>query len=594
MKHTGSPYSLKARLQGLALRLRAVPGVSALWAFWYRAGIAAVLRLARVADRRAGGSAVRAVYLRRGGGRGELVPGASDLDFFLVLAALPAEREMELLKTFWRSYFRWRLLFPFLGEVLMGEEIELRQWLESPTVRSREARCSWVLLAGEESPGLMEEQSEPELRDIFSESLKCYWEQLEAVVKLRDRQFHAGLRPFDPGAIRLRNAAKATVDLFRLHHLATSHEGSEAHAPFWRATREELLTMLPASRYGRDLAALQPLLRLEGELFPEGKGPFELFSGLLHTSLGCLHELALALGSAEGEPGWSLGPGRPNASAVDRYSLSVRELFAERMLLRHSHFLSRAVLSEATTHLYFLLAGVPSLEDFRALLADLRDVSFSFDRFSLAMPLTEAAFGELERSSVFDTPFHAFTGHRESRLAGDGSPVTSSYSPPAAVLPSRMLAKTFAELSFVLRYPPAGVDYFLEKIVGLVLGLRVASEQNEIAAGFHSAWRSYSEKYPDRAAQLGERLAPCLYRPSEKEAAAWEDVFESLARFDELEPGQGRHLRAQLERLRLGERRQAASPTLATDLWINLTPFLRMEMAALKERYFHHRGRMKV
>lgn len=540
---------LKPRLQSLALRLRAIPFVPALYLAWYQLAILAVVRLSRRMP-----GAVKAVYLRRGGGRGELVPCASDLDFFLVLAALPAEREMELLKGFWRSYFRLRILFPFLGEVLMGEEIELRQWLESPTVRAREAASSWRLLAGVEEPGLMEAVAEPEIRDVLSEALKCYWEQLECVVKLRDSDFHAGLRPFDAGTVRLRNAAKATLDLFRLHHLLSL--STEERTVFWDATREELISLLPAAKYGDDLELLRPLLTLSGS--PFGRiPPFELFSSLLHRSLGCLHEISAELTKntlEESEQGWTFVRREDFHDAgqaqIDRYSLSVRELFAERVLLRHQSFLARALLSETSTHLFFLLRRLPSLPELRELLADLRDVSFSFDRFSLAMPLTEAAFAELERTSVFDTPFHAFLGHRECRLGEDGAPVTRPWSPSSAVLPSRMIAKTFAELSFVLRYPPARLDYFLEKMLGLVLGLRVASEQKEIVPGFRAAWARYGQSYPERAAQIAERLGPCL---------------------DRKESGQ--------------------SPT---DLWINLTPFLRMEMAALKERFFRHRGRLKV
>ncbi len=586
-----SAYPLKARLQGFALRLRAFPGISSLWALWYQAGISALLRIAGKASRSCGGGALRCVYLRRGGGRGELLPGASDLDFFLVLGPVTAELEMEFLKRFWRSYFRWRLLFPFWGEVLMGDEAELRQWLESPTVRAREARASWTLIAGEEPPGLMEGALEPDLRDIFSEILKCYFEQLEAVIKLREDQFGRNLRSFEPGAVKLRNAAKATLDLFRLHHIASLPENNRE--PLWNATRDELLQLLPPSIYGEKLHLLRPLLRLSDPLFP-AEGPFELFSSFLHTSLACLQELAGKISAEEGESGWAFEAARDSAQEVDRYSLSVRELFAERVLVRHNEVLSRAVLSEVSTHLYFLLPALPSLESLRALLADLRDVSFSFDRFSLAMPLTENAFLELERSSVFDTPFHAFAPQRETRLTSEGIPETGRYFPRASVLPDSMLAKTFAELSFVLRFPPVGVDYFLEKMVGLVLGLRMASEKREIAAGFQAAWRTYSEKYPDRAAQLAESLGPCISRESASESAAWNELFESLARFDELEPGQGRRLRSQLMKLRHTDKQRAISPHLATDLWINLTPFLRMEMAALKERFFRHRGRMKV
>ncbi len=576
------------KLQGLALFLRLIPGVKALYFFWYTLARFLFVRMAR-----SSGSVIT-IYLRRGGGRAELLPGASDLDFFLVLTGLPAEREMSFLKKFWSSYNRLRLFFPFLGEVLMGEESELRQWLETPSVRSFEAAYSWKLLWGTEQRDLTVPPAEPEPRDAFSEALKCYWAQLQPVLKLREQQFGPGLRSWESGAVHLRHSAKAALDLFRLHHVA-SLSSLQERLRFWRASRLELTQILPA-RYGQ-LSTLRPLLLLEEKLFPV-QPPFELFSSVLHTSAKCLDQMAESLRAAhpgENEGGWSVvEESQGSGKGVDRYSLSVRELFAERMLLRHSGFLSRAVLSESSTHLFFLFEGRPSLENFRELLRDLRDVSFSFDRFSVAMPLSETAFRELERSSVFDTPFHAYARHRESRLLADGSPHTEAYVPGKAFLPTELLAKTFAELSFVLRFPPLEVNYFLERMVGLVLGLRVASEQKQIAATFHTAWSQYRQRFPERSVQLEQRLAPYLYEPSAGEAEAWQEIFESLARFDEVEPGQGKRLRAQLETLRNRNRAQASSPTLATDLWITLTPFLRMEMAALKEKYFRHRGQMKV
>jgi len=587
----------KERLQGAVLFLRIFPGMNLLYSLWYRLGQRVFLRIAKGSDRACGYGIVSAVYLRRGGGRSELVPGASDLDFFLVLSAQPAEVEMNFLKSFWRSYYIWRFLFPFFGEVLMGEEAELRQWLESATVRSHEAAYSWKLLSGKEirlldSDGI----GEPEARDLYSEALKCYWSQLQVVLKLREEQFQSDLRPWESGAVHLRHAAKAILDFFRMHHSRSSELTNAERARLWRASRAELIEILPASVYG-NLPSLRPLLLLNGKLFPNGT-PFDIFSSFLHSSALFLDQMAAELGDSatclNGEEGWAVVADKVSQPHVDRYSLSVRELFAERMLLRHSEFLTRAVLCESNTHLFFVFRGSPPLAKFRALLADLRDVSFSFDRFSLAMPLSETAFRELERSSVFDTPFHAYSPQRESRLLADGSPFTETYLPSPAYLPSSLLTKTFAELSFLLRLPPLDMNYFLERMLGLVLGLRIASEQKQIAATFHSAWQRYRERFPERGAQLEQRLAPYLYEPSNGETQAWEEIFQSLARFDEAEPGQGQRLRAQLETLRSRNRAQASSPTLATDLWITLTPFLRMEMAALKEKHFQHRTQMKV
>lgn len=576
----------KAKLQSWALRARAIPGVPALYRAWYKIGTRAFLHFTRGADKKFG--VVRAVYLRRGGGREELIPGASDLDFFLLLNTVSAEREMEFLKEFWERYHRWRVPFPFLGEVLMGDENELVNWFESPTVRSYEASFSWKLLAGESPLRLATAPAEPDTRDAFSEALKNYWSLLQPVLKLRPEHFRAGIQAHESAAVHLRNSAKAALDLFRLHY-AQALPASE-RLKVWKASRKELLQLLPPARYGEGLARLAPVLELRDPLFPAD--PFPLYAGLIQTACSCLHDMAEALAKrSEETESWKVVYHSKEAAA-DTYSLSVRELFAERLLLRHQEVLGRAVLSAMTAHMYFPLKRLPSKQEMAEILADLRDVSFSFDRFSVAMPITETTFRELERTSLLDTPFHSFYAHQEIRFQPDGQLVTGRYPSPEPKLPVSMLQKTFAELSFSLRFQPQELEFLLEKMVALVLSLRLAAEHGVVATDFDASLAEFSRKFPHRADHLKAQLAPYLPARSETEQALWQQLFAVLDAYKDYVRADS--LRSQLEALRGRNLELPKSDTLATDLWINLTPFLRMEMNAMKDRYFRHKPVLKI
>lgn len=572
-----------SRLQGLALRARRVPGLSVLFLAYYSIAQATVVGYVRLISRSK--NLVVGIYLRRGGGRDEIVPVASDLDFFLVLGPLSAEREMEFLKTFWRGYRLLRKLFPVLGEVLMGDESELIHWLRLPTVRSYEARFSWKPLWGPDLRNLAGHAKAPDLRDIFSESLRHYWDLLQPVLKLRSDNFHSEISEYSRAAIQLRHGAKALIDLFRLHHILQVEESS--HSQLWAATRLELLDLLPAAHYP-GLNKLRPILTLERPLLTDN--PLKLFSEYLHTSCLCLDDLAQALRKkgAASEKNWTISP-PAQTSPSDPYSFSVRELFAERLLLRHRPGLSLAVLAENSSQMYLVFPSRPEQETFGALIADLREVSFSFDRFSVAMPLTESTFAELERSSVLDSPFHSFQGHREVKL--EGEKITSQRHSGKTDFPVSAIHKSFAELSFALRLQPIELEDFLERMVNLVLGLRMASEHQEISASFYDTLKRYAERYPLRGQQLQSKIAPFLPGIESAENDLWEEIFLILKsrKFPRASA-----LRSQLESMRLETSRIPLSKSLPTDIWINLTPFLRMEMNTMKERFFENRPPLKL
>ena len=589
------------RLHKLALTLRRIPFVKKIYELLYFLGTKRVIAIVKKANKNISGGAVCSIYLRRGGGRAEAVPGASDLDFFLVLNDLSSEQEMNFLKEFWREFRYWKTkFFPFLGETLMATELELENWLGTPTVRSFEAPYSWKLLYGTDTLASLPKPPKPELRDVYSECLKCYWVALQPIIKMEEEKFSQNLRSNEAEAIRLRNTAKAFIDLFRIHRsfgLETPISQAELDQ-LWRAGRIELLTLLPAMDYADDLPKLRNLLLLEDPLF-SGVDPFKIFLKLLHRSLFALDEIAEMLEKqrhlefSDQQHYQVVSPAQKRN--VDFHSLAVRELFAERMLLRYKHITKRAVLSESTTHAYFPLHRMPTYEELKALVLDLRDVSFSFDKFSVAMPISERAFSELEKTSFLDSPFHAFSAHQEIQLDSESNLRASAYEPQSHDLPNNMMRKTFAETSLALRFqPPQDFHFLIERLVTLVLSLRVASEHKQVVTDFSSALEAFSSSYPLRSGFLKQQMAPYFHTEVAAEDALWNTLFSTLDSFTESHGVRGQLLRSEFESLARKRIPYEQLNERATSLWIELTPFLRMEMKTLQDRFFEKRGRLKI
>lgn len=584
------------------LGLRGNSAADAAFSAYYKLAETVFLHSCARVNRKVGKPVIRSVYMRRGGGRGELVPGASDLDFFLVLEEMSAAEEMLFLKEFWDGFRYWKKFFPFLGETLMGDRNELANWFHTPTVRSFEAAYSWTLLRGQPELKALGEPRRPLLRDVFSECAKCYWAVLHPVV----REESLSIRATEPRTLRFRNSAKSALDLFRMHH-------SFAGAPLpkneldrlWKASRGELLSLLPEEKYG-DLAPLRNLLELK-EPLPQDEALFGLFSRVIYKALLCMHEIAEALekGSATEEGGMRrfapLSSGTKvlesgNKIGKDHYSLSVREVFAERMILRNKAFIRRTLVSDATAHMVFPFYALPSFEDFRQVLTDLRVASTSFNKSSVALPLTEATLAELERSSFLDSPFHAFHEHQETRLGEDGQVYSSSYSARSHDLPENILQKTYAEASLAIRFqPPPDFVFLVENLVALVLQLRVAEECGEIATDFYSALARYSERHPLRANYLKDQMGKYLNLCNEDEDRFWAEVSGLVNKLGEKYPHRASLVRAQVDSIK--NRKYDADWKLqlaTTDLWVELTPFLRLEMNSLRDRYFPEKAQLKL
>ena len=222
-------HRAQQRLQQFVLKTKQAPGFRLFYSSLYSLATKLFVGFTLQAQRETGLRVVEAIYLRRGGGRGELVFGASDLDFFIVLNTVSAQQEMLFLKRFWRKYSFYRNLLPFLGETLMGDRNELEDWLQTGCVRAFETGHSWKLLHG---PNVLKSLPPPaalDQRDVFSEALKCYWALVQPVLKVQDEQLASRILPNSRSATLLRHGVKAALDLFRLH-LISGKSGEEALA----------------------------------------------------------------------------------------------------------------------------------------------------------------------------------------------------------------------------------------------------------------------------------------------------------------------------------------------------------------------------
>jgi hypothetical protein len=586
-------HRAQQRLQRFVLATKQAPVFRhvyrGLYALAQRIFVAFTLR----AERRTGLRIVEAIYLRRGAGRGELVAGASDLDFFVVLRTVSAQQEMLFLKSFWRKYNFYRNLLPFLGETLMGDRNELEDWLQTGCVRAFETGHSWKLLHGADVLAELPPPAELDPRDVFSEALKCYWALLQPVLKVQDEQLTGGIPPSSRTAILLRHGVKAAIDLFRLHYAAGKNR-EETRAIFC-LSRAELADRLPKDVYGDCLGAFRNLLDLRAPIF-SGR-PLESLSQLVYQAYRCLDDLAASLDkSGETLVSDSKVVYHSLKSVSDPYSLSVRELFAERILFRHQNLMSSCVLSEATAQMYFRLRDVPPAGDFGELLVDLRNVSFSLERFNVPMPLSERAFRQMELTSLLDSPFHSFYSHREEYVERHGEIKVRDYAGPEPRISPSTLRKTFSELSFSMRMQPAPeqFEHFVEKIFTIVLALRLAVEKGEIVTSFRSALQLFANRYPTRSDVLQRQISPFFSFESEEENRFWDEVRERLAPLAATYPARAAAIQGSIASWRAARPWPRDSAHRTTDLWINLTPFLRMEMNAIKDRLFPRRPVLKL
>lgn len=590
----------RERLRVFVVATNSLPVLRAAYLLAYSLGTRLYLRSLRQSQ-----SPLAALYVSRTAARRELVPGASDVDFFLVIEELGSHEEMQFLSAFWSHYRTWKKYLPFLGEPLILDRHELRLWREAPTLRLYDLALTAKHVAGEDP--LREIAGNlplPMAGDVLAECFRAYWQALEPLLRGEERAF------FDSAArpIQLRNFAKATADFFRLHQVFAARRPLTTNeaAATWVLSREAFLARFSAE-YSPDLRRLIPFLRMQSGSIETGESHAFLFA-LAHEMFVRTEEIARALADDSPCPIRTLTPvtsahGRAldaearhafNDSYRDKFAYVIREAFAERLLVRHRDLLARAVTFDSTTNVFFLFRAMPDAARFRAFLADVKDAQDSIRRGGVMMPIGEKAMGELERVTFLDDHFHSFQERQVTEFGECGHARSTGYAPRPVAFPENSLRRVFLQLTTALRFqPPPDIHFLVDKIVAPVLQLRVAEETGAVPVDTVAALERYADLFPTRGEFVRERLAPYLHENAEAENHFWERMAEQLDLFRASAP-----VRADLLRARLNSAR-APAPAHALrqdvlDLWIDLTPFLRLEMNTLRDRLFEPRSRLKL
>ena len=488
----------KNHIQSFILWTRKFPGVNRLYLCFYQVASPFFCLLCMLAQFFSCAFLVRTIYLRRGGGRGDLLPGASDLDFFLVLSEVDPRKEVRFLHAFWFLYGWLKFAFPFLGEVLMGSEPELAEWLRERTARSQEAVFSFQRIFGRPVVEKYFVYQPAILNDLYSEALKCYSALLEATLKTPD--LHQGLMPHDSSAVALRHAAKAAVDLFRFRALASLGSWREQE-PFWSASRTDLAEKLFETYFDqalvKDLRSLTPLLLLEGKLFCEH--PLDLFARITRQSLIALDQIA-ALLEKEQAPSLRRRKKTMHNSVPNSWCGTLQELVAERIFQRNQDLILGAETDPAWALSFFSMAHIPDENRFRAFLSELSSVSHGLEGVGILLPLTELSRQQMKSTIFFDEFLHA---HRPLIIMGTVS--TCTIEPPPFVL-----RKAYLELAFRQRFEPHNLHYLLNFHLKNTLELKLLLDHRETVPLWQDCLERSSALRPREARGLEAMLLKML------------------------------------------------------------------------------------
>jgi len=491
--------------------------------------------------------AVRAIYAV--GAEKELLYGASDLDFLVVIRSLHATEEMQFLHRFWGRYRRLKRIFPMLGEVWLVDEHEAAGW------RTR-------------NPGHITLQTPRHLsgdhclppiapltpRQKFSSGAKAYWEMLEPLLREEGNSTWREKLAF-------RRGAKAAVDFFRVEQGNFSPRMSFCREPSSQLAQiAPALHLLPVPREALREIAWQAFLRLEqwaGQL-PPGEVP--------------LQALRCAAASAR------------QKSAPAPYALTLLELFKERLLLRHPA-ISAIYSYEENGQVFLALAEKTSRADWEKILRDFED-SRKLLQACLPLPLGPESFAQLEISPFLDHPFHGLQA-RQAMHRKEKRIYSSGYELAEKNFPKDFGAAAHGSASLALRLqPPPDFDFLLEQIFGRVLQLRHARETGELPLTFFSALAAYQREHPLRGQYALSHVGRYHYLYDPQEEDFWAATQENLRQFGEKNHARAAQIEAQLAEAK--SRRLDRDYKLmraTTDLWIEMVPFFRLELNAQRE---HH------
>lgn len=488
---------------------------------------------------------VAAVYLRGSMVEGDFEPALSDLNWVLVLENLHGDLEMETVKELWAHFEHLKRIFPFLSEPRVMNVSDFTNWVQQPLQGLREVP-HWRLEWGRELRP--KEFPEPAPEDIFQSLLQEWWLICHALVKL---EWFTLTESADPSVrIRLRNAAKALADFRRILRPETSRKEA--------------------------LGELSYLLGAHGPL-PENSVVWNQFASAALENLRLLEQTAVEVPLHA-----FLVPHRNEPEEVPE-DLPLRELYAEKMVFTAS--LQRALVSHWDSHVWLEFASVPDLDCWNEVLLQSRDTGFSFDRRGTTIFLGPRTAKMLSQGYLATLPFHDWGSHTEVRLDDEVGLSTTQLVPCPSHLSAPMMFRAMHELGLEVRSRPKNDSrHFRERILGLALALRASAAGS--GGSTDDFLRDFERIQPLRARVVREKIGPITIQ--EEDDKLWGRLGQLRECLGQIDSERGKSLASQFEKMRIAPQHSPGS------LWVELSPFLRAETNALRDRVSRERPQLRL
>lgn len=530
-------YALQPTAVRLAKFLR--PAFCAIYAIGRWRFLALTKRLNR------NGQKVAAVYLRGSMVEGGFEPALSDLNWVLILENLHGDLEMETVKELWARFERLKSVFPFLSEPRVMSVSDFTNWVQQPLQGLHEVP-HWRLEYGRELRP--KEFPAPAPEDIFRSLLQEWWLICHALVKL---EWFTVSESADPSVrIRLRNSAKALADFRRI--------------------------LKPDLSRAEALGELSYLLNPHGPL-PES---FIVWNQFASAALENFRQMEQAAVNAPQHA--FLVPHR-NAPEEMPEDLPIRELYAEKMVFTAS--LQRALVSHWDSHVWLEFSSVPDLENWNEILLQARDTGFSFDRRGTTIFLGPKAAKVLSQGYLATLPFHDWGAHTEVHLDDETGLSTAPLESCPSYLSAPMMFRAMHELGLEVRSrPKKDSRYFRERILGLALALRATASGK--GASTDDFLLDFERIQPLRARVVREKIGPTTL--CEDDSMLWGRLGNLQEQLGQIDSERGKSLASQFEKMRIATQHSPGS------LWVELSPFLRAETNALRDRVSKERPQLRL
>jgi predicted nucleotidyltransferase len=506
-------------LHGFVLRTWQYPGIRSAYRLLYRLALRVVTAgFAKVRG-------VRSIYLRRGLASQDWIPGLSDIDLFLVVDDTNAGEEQDLIGRIGDTHFRLKKIVPFVGEVQIGTERELRNYFTWGDIRAFEAPKTWRLLYGKPVTGGDYARDANKLRiDAVTEMLNLY--------RIFGEVYFDGVRSCQAKHIFV----KTFIDILKYRRYAVQDGGEVINGRV-----QTLDACLAESTDAAERALLETMRRVRRQNAalekPVCDKAFLYIFDLLETAVRDFNRLvAPADDAVEPACASSRAGAVTETAAGDR--LARWERFSEELRARDSRRQVRGVIMDDPGLCYIIAEwnktdGQCFLETMTSVQSFVRTKNVT--RRTACIVLTPEMYQALLFSLHFESPFHYYKLPRASSgcvvtIRRNEERLASNMSQDDFAAPGRrhigLLAKeTVALMSISVRMFERMVPVNnLHKVVYLysrILALQLVMEKGRIAEPYlEDILACCGEYYPEQREWLARFADKYLARPAHEINAA--------------------------------------------------------------------------